>query len=113
MIRHMRLLDRSLLRELLRPLIVCRGGFLVFRVAFDLLGDLDDLNQQRVTFAGVAELYWIRLPELLLTVLPFALLLALLFISFSFWIRNTREMVSRSIMRAAASSLPGHLPVWR
>lgn len=75
----MRLLDRYLLRELLMPLIVCLGGFLVFWVAFDLLGDLDDLNQQRVTFAGVAELYWIRLPELLLTVLPFALLLALLY----------------------------------
>lgn len=75
----MRLLDRYLLRELLTPLGFCLGGFLIFWVAFDLLSTLDDLTREGATFAGVVELYWIRLPELLLTVVPFALLLALLY----------------------------------
>jgi lipopolysaccharide export LptBFGC system permease protein LptF len=76
----MRLLDRFLLRELLTPLGFCLGGFLIFWVAFDLLGTLPDLQQLGATAAGVAELYWIRLPELLLIVVPFALLLALLYV---------------------------------
>ncbi len=76
----MRLLDRYLLRELLTPLGFCLGGFLIFWVAFDLLGTLDDLHQLGATLPGIVELYWIRLPELLLTVIPFALLLALLYV---------------------------------
>jgi lipopolysaccharide export LptBFGC system permease protein LptF len=76
----MRLLDRYLLRELLTPLGFCLGGFLVFWVAFDLLGTLDDLHQLGATLPGLVQLYWIRLPELLLTVIPFALLLALLYV---------------------------------
>lgn len=76
----MRLLDRYLLRELLTPLGFCLGGFLIFWVAFDLLGTLDDLHQLGATFPGIVQLYWIRLPELLLTVIPFALLLALLYV---------------------------------
>jgi len=74
----MRLLDRYLLRELLTPLGFCLGGFLVFWVAFEMLGDLEDFQQQQVPLVGVLQLYWLRLPELLLTVVPFALLLALL-----------------------------------
>lgn len=76
----MRLLDRYLLRELLMPLGACLGGFLIFWVAFDLLGTLDDLRRLGATAAGIAELYLIRLPELLLIVVPFALLLALLYV---------------------------------
>ncbi len=76
----MRLLDRFLLRELLIPLGACLGGFLIFWVAFDLLGTLDDLRRLGATFGGIAELYLIRLPELLLIVVPFALLLALLYV---------------------------------
>jgi lipopolysaccharide export LptBFGC system permease protein LptF len=75
----MRLLDRYLLRELLLPLGICLGGFLVFWVAFDLFNDLKTFQNEQATFAGLARLYLIRLPDLLVTILPVGELLALLY----------------------------------
>ncbi len=75
----MRLLDRYLLRELLLPLGVCMGGFLVFWVAFDLFSELANLQREHATAVGIAQLYWIRLPDLLGTILPVGELLALLY----------------------------------
>lgn len=75
----MRLLDRYLLKELLLPLGVCLGGFLIFWVSFDLLGELENLQKDHAPWLGVVQLYWIRLPELLLTILPVGELLALLY----------------------------------
>ncbi len=76
----MRLLDRYLLRELLMPLGCCLGGFLVFWIAFDLFGTLEDFRRLGAPLAGILELYWIRMPELLVVVVPFSLLLALLYV---------------------------------
>lgn len=75
----MRLLDRYLLRELLLPLGVCLGGFLVFWIAFDLFNELKTLQEEHATLAGLATLYAIRLPDLLVTILPVGELLALLY----------------------------------
>lgn len=75
----MRLLDRYLLRELLIPLGFCLGGFLVFWMASDLLGRMDEFQEHDAGVFDVAEYYWIRSPEFLVTVLPIALLLALLY----------------------------------
>jgi lipopolysaccharide export system permease protein len=75
----MRLLDRYLLRELLVPLGYCLGGFLVFWVSFDLLGQLDDFQSSRLKPLEIAEYYLVKTPELLSVVLPVALLLALLY----------------------------------
>ena len=75
----MRLLDRYLLRELLLPLGVCLGGFLIFWVAFDLLGELENLQKDHAPWMGVVRVYWIRMPEMLLTILPVGELLALLY----------------------------------
>jgi lipopolysaccharide export LptBFGC system permease protein LptF len=75
----MRLLDRYLLKELLLPLGVCLGGFLIFWISFDLLGELEKLQSDHAPWLGVVQLYWIRLPELLLTILPVGELLALLY----------------------------------
>ena len=75
----MRLLDRYLVRELMLPLGICLGGFLLFWVAFDLFSELNSLQQQHAGFADIARLYWLRLPQLLLTILPVGLLLALLY----------------------------------
>ncbi len=75
----MRLLDRYLLRELILPLGICLGGFLLFWVAFDLFSELSNFQQQRAGFLQIALLYWVRLPQLLLTILPVGLLLALLY----------------------------------
>lgn len=75
----MRLLDRYLVRELMLPLGICLGGFLLFWVAFDLFSELNNLQQQHAGLADIARLYWLRLPQLLLTILPVGLLLALLY----------------------------------
>jgi lipopolysaccharide export system permease protein len=75
----MRLLDRYMLRELLVPLGYCLGGFLVFWVSFDLIGELDDFQSSQLRPLEVAEYYLVKTPELLSVVLPVALLLASLY----------------------------------
>ncbi len=75
----MRLLDRYLLRELLIPLAYCFSGFLIFWVAFDLSSELDYFQLLKLSAGDIAVYYLIRLPDLLYTVLPISLLLALLY----------------------------------
>jgi lipopolysaccharide export system permease protein len=75
----MRLLDRYLLRELLLPLGYCLGGFLIFWISFDLLTELGRFQKNNLGIADVIEFYLVTGPELLLVVLPIALLLALLY----------------------------------
>jgi lipopolysaccharide export system permease protein len=75
----MRLLDRYLLRELMIPLGYCLGAFFIFWASFDLLGNMDRYREAKLTFFEVVQLYLIRTPELLITVIPIALLLALLY----------------------------------
>jgi lipopolysaccharide export system permease protein len=74
-----RLLDRYLLRELLTPLAICLGGFLVFWVSFDLFSELNSLQDRHLRAGEIAlyELY--RTPQFLAVVLPVALLLAMLY----------------------------------
>ena len=75
----MRLLDRYLLRELLLPLAVCLGGFLVFWVAFDLITEkINVVQEARLTVGQIAWYYLLRLPEFLEMAMPIGLLLGLL-----------------------------------
>src|SRR5262245_32939746 len=75
----MRLLDRFLLRELLIPLGYCLGGFFIFWISFDLLSELNHFQKQRLHVVDVAEYYLVKTPELMMVVIPIALLLALLY----------------------------------
>jgi lipopolysaccharide export system permease protein len=75
----MRLLDRYLLRELLVPLGYCLAGFLIFWISSDLISDLDDFQEQKLSARDVALYYWLKAPEFLVTTMPVALLLALLY----------------------------------
>jgi lipopolysaccharide export system permease protein len=75
----MRLLDRYLLRELLVPLGYCLGGFLIFWMAFDLFRMLNDFQTAGLSLLGVAQYYLVETPEILIVILPLALLLALLY----------------------------------
>src|SRR5262245_41432490 len=75
----MRLLDRYLLRELLIPLGYCLCGFLIFWIVFDLFNDLNTLQEHNLKGLEILEYYLARSPELLVVVLPIALLLALLY----------------------------------
>jgi lipopolysaccharide export system permease protein len=75
----MRLLDRYLVRELCIPLIYCLVGFLIFWISSDLITELDDFQRAGLSPAEICRYYLVRLPDLLVTVLPVALLLALLY----------------------------------
>ena len=78
-LRAMRLLDRYLFRELLTPLAYCLGGFLIFWMSYDLFTSLDDLQKQKLHLLDVAGYSLAKTPEFLVTILPVALLLALLY----------------------------------
>src|SRR4249920_3893267 len=75
----MRLLDRYLLREFLVPFAYCLMGFLVFWISFDLIQELVELQRDNLNFSDFFEYYLWKLPELFSTVLPVALLLAMLY----------------------------------
>lgn len=96
----MRLLDRYLLRELIVPLGYCLGGFLVFWAAFDLLGEIYTYRELNLNFWDVAQYYLVRAPQLLVTVIPIALLLALLIT-----LTNLARHQELTAMRAAGVSL--------
>jgi lipopolysaccharide export system permease protein len=74
-----RLLDRYLLRELLTPLAYCLGGFLIFWISYDLFTDLNKLQDAKLHLLDVIEYAIAMTPAFLVTVLPIALLLALLY----------------------------------
>lgn len=75
----MRLLDRYLVRELLVPLGYCLAGFLLFWVSFDLFNNLEVLQREKLTLGEILYYYLVRVPDLLVTVLPVAFLLAMLY----------------------------------
>ena len=75
----MRLLDRYLLRELFVPLGYCLVGFFLFWVSFDLFSELETFQRRALHFKDIGEYYLVKSPELLVTVLPVAFLLALLY----------------------------------
>src|SRR3954471_10836982 len=76
---RMRLLDRYLMRELLVPFSYCLSGFFVFWISFDLFAELAEFQRHKVKAIEIAEYYLVKTPELLIIVLPVALLLALLY----------------------------------
>ncbi len=77
-LRGMRLLDRYFLRELLIPFVYCLCGLFVFWLTFNLLDDLEDFQKANLAAADVGIYYLHKLPELLVVVVPVALLLAMM-----------------------------------
>lgn len=96
----MRLLDRYLLRELFTWLGFCLTGLVVFCVAFDLIGNLNHILEKQLLFKDIVELYLVKLPGLLVFILPVTLLLTLLRVLTTFSRHN--EITA---MRAAGISL--------
>jgi lipopolysaccharide export system permease protein len=95
-----RLLDRFLLRELAIPLGYCLAGFLMFWISFDLFTALDDFQRDHLWARDIVEYYWVRTPELLVVVLPIALLLAMLYA-----LANHSRHHELTAMRSAGISL--------
>jgi lipopolysaccharide export system permease protein len=75
----MRLLDRYLLREFATPFCYCFFGFYVFWVSFDLLGQLDMFQRNKLSAGDVLKYYLIKMPDQFSVVIPVALLLGLLY----------------------------------
>lgn len=75
----MRLLDRYLLRELLLPLAFCLCGFVLFFITLDLFNQLNEFRNKQLSPLEVAQYYLVTTPDSLATILPVALLLALLY----------------------------------
>ena len=96
----MRLLDRYLFRELLAPLAYCLGGFLVFWISWDLFNELQEMQDRKLHLLDVLEYSAAMTPEFLATILPIALLLALLYA-----LANHARHNEITAMRAAGASL--------
>lgn len=78
-LRGVRLLDRYLFRELLTPLAICLGGFLLLYLSFFLFNGLPDLQEHKLHLVDVLEYCAAQTPGFVVLVLPVALLLALLY----------------------------------
>jgi lipopolysaccharide export LptBFGC system permease protein LptF len=61
------------------PMGFCLGGFMVFWLSFDLLGQVGTLQQRGLGPKAVAWYYCLGVPDMLSTVLPVGFLLALLY----------------------------------
>jgi len=75
----MRLHDRYLFRELLTPMAICLGGFMVFWISFFFFKELDTIQEKKLNFLDTSEYCIASLPEFFVMLLPILLLLALLY----------------------------------
>ena len=96
----MRLLDRYLLRELVVPLGYCLGWFLIFWITYDLFTELNNFQSRQLGLKDIAEYYVVTAPAILVTVIPIALLLAMLYT-----LTNLARHHELTAIRAAGVSL--------
>ncbi|HAV63076.1 MAG TPA: hypothetical protein DCY13_12020 [Verrucomicrobiales bacterium] len=76
----MRLLDRYLLRELLVPLVVTLSSFLLLWLVFDIVGVMDDFQENGLQLPDVVEYYLYKIPKILSEgLVPVALLLTTMY----------------------------------
>ncbi len=75
----MRLLDRYVLRNFLQAYFYCIAGFISIWFIFDISDNIDTFLNERVSRSLIAKYYLIQAPQVLVILLPVALLLALLF----------------------------------
>ena len=75
----MRLLDRYVLRHFLLAYFYCIAGFISIWFIFDISDNISTFLDERVSRALIAKYYLTQAPQILVILLPVALLLALLF----------------------------------
>lgn len=75
----MRLLDRYLLRHFVQAYLYCIAGFISIWFIFDVSDNISNFLDQRVSRMRILEYYLTQVPQILVILLPVALLLALLF----------------------------------
>ena len=97
----MKLLDRYVLRTFLHAYAYCIAAFVSIWLIFDISDNLSTFVDDRVSLALVTRYYLTQLPQILVFLLPVALLLALLFSLGR--MSRTNELVS---MLTAGVSIP-------
>ena len=75
----MRLLDRYVLRNFLQAYSYCIAGFISIWFIFDISDNISTFLDERVSRSLIAKYYLMQAPQILVILLPVALLLALLF----------------------------------
>jgi LPS export ABC transporter permease LptG len=75
----MRLLDRYILGHFLQAYIYCIAGFISIWFIFDVSDNISNFLDQRVSRMLILKYYLTQVPQILVILLPVALLLALLF----------------------------------
>ncbi|MGZ5001760.1 MAG: LptF/LptG family permease [Chthoniobacterales bacterium] len=75
----MRLLDRYVLRNFLQAYFYCSAAFFSIWLVFDFSDKISTFLDERVAFSTVVAYYLTQFPEIVVIILPIALLLALLF----------------------------------
>jgi LPS export ABC transporter permease LptG len=75
----MRLLDRYIVRNFLQPYVYCIVGFLTIWLIFDISDNSSIIFDENAPLGLVVKFYWTQIPQVLVILLPVALLLALLF----------------------------------
>jgi lipopolysaccharide export system permease protein len=75
----MRLLDRYVLRHFLQAYLYCIVGFISIWFIFDISDNISTFLDERISRTLIAQYYLTQAPQILVILLPVALLLALLF----------------------------------
>ncbi|MEM0897572.1 MAG: LptF/LptG family permease, partial [Verrucomicrobiota bacterium] len=73
------ILDQYIAREFLFPLVYCVIGFLAIVLIFDLSDNGGDFFDAKASLSDIARFYLAMIPQLVVMVLPIAILLALLY----------------------------------
>ena len=76
----MRLLDRYVLRYFLQAYFYCIAGFISIWFIFDISDNISTFLEERISRALIVKYYLTQVPQILVLLLPVALLLALLFV---------------------------------
>lgn len=97
----MRLLDRYVLSTFLRVYLYCIAAFISVWLVFDISDNISTFLDERISFTMVVQYYLTQVPQIVVILLPVALLLALLFSLGR--LSRTNEIVS---MLAAGVSIP-------
>jgi len=75
----MRILDRYILKNFLVPFLYCFFGFIAIWLLIDLTGNMGEFLENKASMRIVVYFYATQVPQIIVLVLPMALLLALLY----------------------------------
>jgi LPS export ABC transporter permease LptG len=96
-----RLLDRYVIRNFLQAYVYCIAGFISIWLIFDVSDNISTFLEDRVSTGAIVRYYIAQIPQVVIVLLPVALLLALLFCLGR--MSRTNEIVS---MLGAGVSIP-------